>query len=180
MVWKTEYRVASRARSSLRCAHGGGKANNAQGRTTQNLNTTNEEEMIGDKNMTATVIDMRSKQKPAQLLRCSKCGAKTEAACDCGVGYEPARVVAAKAVKANPEKSNRAIAAELGIHHDTVREARKSVAGFPATDRRIGTDGKSYPATKPDVGKVVSQKHQHRPNWQTTKSERYSQVNGDG
>jgi len=87
------------------------------------------------------------KQQPARL-RCTGCGATTDAACACGVGYVPAHEYAAKAVVANPEMSDRVIAAELGVDHETVRRARKSVGEKAPTAKRIGKDGKKYPATK--------------------------------
>jgi hypothetical protein len=55
-------------------------------------------------------------------------------------------VQAAEAIRANPEKSNRAIADETGLSEPTVRRARAS-DDAPATV--TGRDGKSYPATKP-------------------------------
>jgi hypothetical protein len=48
---------------------------------------------------------------------------------------------AAEAVKANPNRSNRAIAAELGIDEGTVRKARPA----DSAPERTGQDGKSYP-----------------------------------
>jgi hypothetical protein len=81
-----------------------------------------------------------------QRLRCSGCGAKAEATCDCGLPYVPAGVAAAKAIKANPEKSNYAIAKEIGIDEKTVRRVRGTAKAVTA--RRIGKDGKSYPAAK--------------------------------
>jgi len=77
-------------------------------------------------------------------LYCSKCGATAGAACDCGVPYVPAGVAAAKAIAAHWEKSDRAIAKEIGIHYSTVREARiKLTGGNPSVDKRIGLDGKA-------------------------------------
>jgi hypothetical protein len=69
---------------------------------------------------------VESKIEIKQQLRCSDCGATTDAACACGVGYVPAHEYAAKAVQAHPEKSDRAIAAVLGIDHKTVGKARKA------------------------------------------------------
>lgn len=79
-------------------------------------------------------------------LQCSSCGATANAGCDCGVAYLPAGQRAAAAVAATPEKSDRAIAVELGVSAETVRRARS-----PATNAapRIGLDGKTYPAPKP-------------------------------
>ncbi len=60
---------------------------------------------------------------PAKI-GCSSCGATVDAACDCGAPYLPAGQRAAEAVAANPEKSNRAIAADIGVDHKTVAKAR--------------------------------------------------------
>jgi hypothetical protein len=81
-------------------------------------------------------------------LQCSACGACTEAACDCGVAYISAGKRAAAAVAAAPEKSDRAIAAEIGVDHKTVGSARRSGGDDSPTEeaRRVGQDGKSYPA----------------------------------
>jgi hypothetical protein len=79
-------------------------------------------------------------------LCCAKCGAKTKPGCDCGVAYLPAHMYAAKAVAAHPEKSDRAIAAAIGVDHKTVAKARKSVGEKSPT--RVGADGKRYRATK--------------------------------
>jgi hypothetical protein len=76
---------------------------------------------------------------------CTGCGVEANASCNCGVAYTPKIVRAAEAIKANPQKSDRAIAAEIGVHHSTVQEARK-VADHPPPDARVGLDGKSYPA----------------------------------
>jgi hypothetical protein len=62
------------------------------------------------------------------------------------VAYVPARVFAVRAVAAHPEKSDRAIAAAIGVDHKTVAMARKSVGEKSPT--RVGTDGKRYRATK--------------------------------
>ena len=79
------------------------------------------------------------------MICCSKCGAKP--VCNCGVAYVPARVYAAKAIAAHPEKSDRAIAKQIGVDHKTVALARKSV-GEKSPTRRVGTDGKRYRATR--------------------------------
>jgi hypothetical protein len=77
-------------------------------------------------------------------LSCSSCGASASAACSCGVAYVPAREYAARAIAANPDKSNRAIAAETRMPLETVRRARlRDPNGSPG--KRTGKDGKSYP-----------------------------------
>jgi hypothetical protein len=89
------------------------------------------------------------KSLDAQLLRCSGCGATTNAACNCDLPYEPAGVIAAKAVAANPNMSDSSIAKKIGVSLDTVQRARKNqVTDIGNLDRRTGADGKSYPATK--------------------------------
>jgi hypothetical protein len=66
------------------------------------------------------------------------------------VPYIPAGQRAAEAIAANPQRSDRAIAAEIGVDHKTEGAARKAV-GEHSPPERIGRDGKSYPtkATKP-------------------------------
>jgi hypothetical protein len=77
-------------------------------------------------------------------LFCGKCGLKVLAACTCGVAYVPARAAAMKAVTANPERSDRAIAKELGVDHKTIGAARKEMNGeISPVDKRIGRDGKA-------------------------------------
>jgi ABC-type nitrate/sulfonate/bicarbonate transport system substrate-binding protein len=92
------------------------------------------------------------------LLRCTKCGAGTACPCCCGAPYvgehrswaapiakiAPALERAAAAVAAHPEKSNRFIAAEIGVAEPTVRRARRQLqeSGMDvAPGRRIGRDG---------------------------------------
>jgi hypothetical protein len=84
--------------------------------------------------------------KPAPVLRasCTQCG--TEAACDCNAPYVPARERAAAAIVATPEKSNRAIAAEIGVSDKTVAAARAEHSA-PAPETVVGKDGKEYPST---------------------------------
>jgi predicted amidophosphoribosyltransferase len=59
-------------------------------------------------------------------LECSVCGAGAVASCNCGAPYVSAGVRAAEAIAKNPEKSDRAIADDLGVGSNTVRRARKS------------------------------------------------------
>jgi hypothetical protein len=76
-------------------------------------------------------------------LQCTMCGAETHAACSCGAIYRPKAQQAAEAVAAHPEKSNRAIAEEIGADEKTVRQARDSTADQSAVEgSRIGLDGK--------------------------------------
>jgi hypothetical protein len=95
--------------------------------------------------------DKMTKLSPdARRLCCSQCGARAKASCDCDASYIPARLYAAQAVAAHPEKSNRVLAEEIGINETTIRRARKAVAVNAAPGaKRTGKDGKSYPATQP-------------------------------
>jgi hypothetical protein len=76
-------------------------------------------------------------------LSCTACGAEANASCDCHKPYVPASAKAAAAIAANPNKSDRAIAAEIGVAPNTVRAARQATAQDCAVDERIGLDGKS-------------------------------------
>jgi hypothetical protein len=109
------------------------------------------------------------------LLRCVKCGTQAKAPCACGVPFvsehpwanaDPltkatALERAAAAVAAHPEKSNRAIAAEICVGLETVRRARAAAkAAAPdgsvdgSVDRRVGRDGRrrKVPATGASAG----------------------------
>jgi hypothetical protein len=93
------------------------------------------------------VIPFEQVRKQELEFSCSKCGA--DRGCDCNA---PAIKKAAAAIAANPQKSNRAIAAETGVGLGTVNRARK--AGEPhgspeVAEVRIGRDGKSYKKKKP-------------------------------
>lgn len=71
---------------------------------------------------------------------------EANASCNRGVAYTPKISRAAEAIKANPQKSDRAIAAELGVSQPTVSEARKRASDRDLSpETRIGRDGKSYP-----------------------------------
>jgi len=79
--------------------------------------------LIKTDSISNTECEIKQRQ-PAQL-HCSGCGAIAEASCDCGLPYVPAGVAAAKAIKAHPEKSDNAIAKEIGVDQTTVSRARK-------------------------------------------------------
>jgi len=85
-----------------------------------------------------------------QIIQCEKCGSKAHASCNCGAIYLPASTRAAEAIKANPEKSDRAIAADIGVSQPTVSKARKATDNGLSVDKRIGLDGKArrQPAKK--------------------------------
>ena len=88
--------------------------------------------------MTATVIKMS-----VQRMVCTGCGAEANASCNCGVAYQPKSIRAAEAIRANPEKSDRALAADLGIGHATVSRARETVSSETVDSPRIGLDRKT-------------------------------------
>lgn len=79
-----------------------------------------------------------------QRLFCEGCGAEANASCNCGKPYLPKSVRAAEVIAANPEKSDRAIAAEIGASPTTVGKARDelSTSGQLVDGPRIGLDGK--------------------------------------
>jgi len=93
------------------------------------------------------------------------------ASCNCGVDYKPKSVRAADAVKANPEKSDRAIAKEIGVSQPTVSKARKEVE---ATDKqlsvetRTGLDGKTR--------KVPQERAKHEEEGETPEEELFESL----
>jgi len=87
-------------------------------------------------------------------LQCTMCKAETAAACSCGATYrvKPAERAAA-AITEHPEKSDRAIAAEVGVSPTTVGKARASTVHTGQLDEpRVGLDGKTrkLPSYIPD------------------------------
>jgi hypothetical protein len=76
---------------------------------------------------------------------CPKCGNN----CQCGVPYVPKTVRVAEYDKANPGKSTRQAAAELGLSKSEVGRARSSRVPDGTPDTITGRDGKNYPAAKP-------------------------------
>lgn len=89
--------------------------------------------------MNNTVIKMS-----IQRMVCTGCGAEANASCNCGVSYVAKSVRAAEAIRANPSRSDRAIAADIGVSDRTVNRAR-ATNDAPDEDR-VGRDGKSYSA----------------------------------
>jgi hypothetical protein len=83
-----------------------------------------------------------------QQLECVKCGAQTHATCNCGMNYVPVQQRVAEYDKANPGKSERAAAADLGVSKTAIHEARES-GGHQRPPEVTGRDGKQYPATQP-------------------------------
>jgi hypothetical protein len=106
----------------------------------------------------ATIHQFTSKSQTAKL-RCTSCGVTTDAACNCGTGYEyiAPRKLAEKAIKDNPRLSDREIAKKIGVSDRTINRARMAVATNVAIDRRTGKDGKSYKAHKPRPAVVVDE-----------------------
>jgi hypothetical protein len=86
---------------------------------------------------TATVIEMA-----VQQMVCTACGSEANASCNCGKPYVPKRQRAAEAIVANPQKSDRAIAADIGVDHKTVGAARRELTGEHSPVEREGLDGK--------------------------------------
>lgn len=87
-------------------------------------------------------------------LECAACGATCDAACGCGAGYLSSKARAARALAdpANAGKSDRAIAAAIGVDHKTVGAAR-STGEYSPVERVISLNGRSYPATQPKRAK---------------------------
>jgi hypothetical protein len=76
-------------------------------------------------------------------LRCTGCGAEANAACNCGKPYVPKLKRAAEAVAAHPEKSDRALAKEVGVSPTTMGKARESTVHTGQLDEpRIGLDNR--------------------------------------
>ena len=68
------------------------------------------------------------------------------------------RELAANLLKATPEKSDRQIAATLGVDHKTVAKVRTKTAGrgeIPHVVKRTDTKGRAQPATKPTKAKKL-------------------------
>jgi len=83
---------------------------------------------------------------PNRHIFCSECGAQGEAGCDCEAEYISASAFAIRAIARNPEKSDMALAEEIGISRDTVRRARGCANAQP--EKRQGKDGKMYSAKR--------------------------------
>jgi hypothetical protein len=79
---------------------------------------------------------------------CPRCGNS----CQCGIPYSAKTVRAVEAVRANPEKSDRAIAAEIGVSRMTVTRARATVPDV-TVDERTGLDGKTRKMPEREVRK---------------------------
>lgn len=99
----------------------------------------------------SNVIPFQPAPSASDHLACSKCGTIAEVKCDCGVDYIYVRALerAEKAIMEHPDKSNRAIAANVGVAESTVRNARKATAQKCAVEKRIGRDGKKRRLPRP-------------------------------
>ena len=95
--------------------------------------------------MAAEIHQLRTKPVATNWM-CSACG--EDASCNCGAPLM-SKQKAKDHFTANPDdsRSDGTIAAELGVGRSTVQRARDEVAhdGQP-DDKRIGRDGKTYPA----------------------------------
>ena len=63
----------------------------------------------------------------------------------------PKRTRAADAIAANPQKSNRALAEELGVSDMTVKRARDESGATHVAPEREGRDGKTYTVPKREL-----------------------------
>lgn len=91
-------------------------------------------------------------KRHATKLECSSCGVTVDGGCDCGAAYNvtPGRR-AAVAVAATPQRSDRAIAAEIGVDHKTVASARRATGERSPVEPRTGSDGKKRrPPRRPE------------------------------
>lgn len=66
----------------------------------------------------------------------------------------PLRLAAEIAIAANPNKSDRAIATDLGVDHKTVGAARRELGGEDSPPERVGRDGKIYSLPKREAEQV--------------------------
>lgn len=88
------------------------------------------------------------RRRPHELLECPECHvtSELELRCSCGVEYVyvSAGKRAAEAVAANPQKSDRAIAEEIGVGNATVsRVRREATVSNDTVEKRVGLDGKA-------------------------------------
>jgi hypothetical protein len=99
---------------------------------------------VGETGLQARPAIIEVKQVKEYNFRCSACGGDRE--CDCSAPAIPKTQRAIEAIKADPDRSDRAIAKDIGVSQPTVSKARKEVA---ATDKqlsveaRTGLDGKT-------------------------------------
>jgi hypothetical protein len=106
---------------------------------------------------------MNPAPQPAAGITPVGCGAEANASCNCRVSYVAKSVRAAEAIKANPNKSDRAIAAEIGVSVMIVGQARKASGVNFLIPERVGQDGKSYSIRQRIRGKPGRLPHRGRP-----------------
>ncbi len=97
-----------------------------------------------------------------QRLVCTSCGAEANASCNCGKPYVPATERVREYDKANPGKSTRYAAADLGVSNKTVSQVRNSGVTQVTPDTVTGRDNKTYPA-KHKNGKTPKPKNGNGP-----------------
>jgi hypothetical protein len=104
-----------------------------------------------------SIVNIADHMKPKlnTKLVCSSCGAPGAGSCQCGAPYITPGQRAEAAVKANPGKSDRAIAEEIGTDHKVVSRARKRTGAQAPVGKRVGKDGKARKQPKrPGMDKV--------------------------
>jgi hypothetical protein len=95
-----------------------------------------------------TIISFPSPAQAPNRLKCSECGVEIDAGCNCGALYVPAAKRVADYDKANPGRSTRQAAADLGVSQPTVVKARKSGDNQLSPATVTGRDGKRYSIRK--------------------------------
>lgn len=107
-------------------------------------------------------------QRVNRAMQCSSCGASGIAACDCGAPYIPAAERAAKAIADSPRKSDRAIAAEIGVSAPTVGKARRATVSEFTVDTRVGRDGKVRQMPKTKTKEIMPTEEEAEESYQDT------------
>ena len=90
-------------------------------------------------------------EKTYALLACTECGAEVSGSCNCHKAYKPVDL-AAKAIAANPSKSNRAIADEIGVGHATVDRAESQLPHM----RHLSAPARTAKPIRPNTNKPRS------------------------
>ena len=109
-------------------------------------------------------------QNVNRSMECSSCGAAGIAACDCGAPYMPAAERAAKAIAANPDKSVREIADEIGVGKSTISRIRQATVPDGTVTTRTGKDGvtRVLPKRKPKPEEVIPTEEEAEESYQQT------------
>jgi hypothetical protein len=107
-----------------------------------------------------TVLPFAKPVAPVRL-QCSACGAQTDAPCSCGAEYKPVADRLAEYDKANPGRSTRRAARDLGTSQTAVQKARRRSGEHGCSPHSVpkvtGDDGKPYPSKRkppPDVAEL--------------------------